>query len=45
MPYLKGYGADVDLLPFEPNGPDGIVVSTVSASRRVAAWTSIPMTT
>jgi hypothetical protein len=27
MPYLKGYGADVDLLPFEPYGPDGIVVS------------------
>jgi len=27
MPYLKGYGADPDQLPFEPFGPSGIVVS------------------
>jgi hypothetical protein len=27
LPYLRGYGADVDLLPFEPKGPDGLFVS------------------
>jgi len=27
MPYLRGYGADVDLLPFEAKGPDGLFVS------------------
>jgi 5-methylcytosine-specific restriction endonuclease McrA len=38
MPYLKGYGADVDLLPFEPYGPDGIVVSAGSkVGKRLAA--------
>lgn len=38
MPYLKGYGADVDLLPFEPYGPDGIVVSEgPRAGKRLAA--------
>ena len=39
MPYLKGYGADMDmhLLPFEPFGPDGIVVSEGSRTRRLAA--------
>ena len=38
MPYLKGYGADVDLLPFEPYGPDGIVVSEgARANKRLAA--------
>jgi len=37
MPYLKGYGADVDLLPFEPYGPDGIVVSEGARVRRLAA--------
>jgi len=35
LPYLRGYGADLDLLPFEPNGPDGIVVS--EPDRRIAA--------
>jgi 5-methylcytosine-specific restriction endonuclease McrA len=37
MPYLKGYGADVDLLPFEPYGPDGIVVSEGPKAKRLAA--------
>lgn len=32
MPYLKGYGADADQLPFEPFGPDGIVVSEAFAA-------------
>jgi 5-methylcytosine-specific restriction endonuclease McrA len=27
LPYLRGYGADVDLLPFEAKGPDGLFVS------------------
>jgi 5-methylcytosine-specific restriction endonuclease McrA len=26
FPYLRGYGADLDLLPFEPHGPDGVLV-------------------
>ncbi|HTJ72424.1 MAG TPA: HNH endonuclease [Actinospica sp.] len=26
LPYLRGYGADVDLLPFEAKGPDGLFV-------------------
>jgi 5-methylcytosine-specific restriction endonuclease McrA len=27
LPYLRGYGADVDLLPFEAKGPDGLFIS------------------
>ena len=35
LPYLRGYGADVDLLPFEAKGPDGLFVSgDVGASAR-----------
>ncbi|MBS2961873.1 HNH endonuclease [Actinocrinis puniceicyclus] len=37
MPYLRGYGADVELLPFEPHWPDGIVVSEGARSQRLAA--------
>ena len=32
MPYLKGYGADAEQLPFEPFGPGGIVVSEAFAA-------------
>ena len=35
-PYLRGYGADPDLLPFEPLGPDGVLVPA-SMSRIPAA--------
>lgn len=48
LPYLRGYGADVDLLPFEASGPSGLFVSedlpdgvTVAAEPPVAAVASV----
>jgi 5-methylcytosine-specific restriction endonuclease McrA len=32
LPYLRGYGADVDLLPFEAKGPDGLFVKELPFS-------------
>ncbi|WP_084317178.1 HNH endonuclease [Actinospica robiniae] len=26
LPYLRGYGVDLELLPFEPQGPDGVSI-------------------
>jgi hypothetical protein len=41
LPYLRGYGVDLELLPFEPKGPDGLSVS--EAEEHLAATvTAVP---
>ena len=45
LPYLRGYGVDLELLPFEPQGPDGLRVSGVlpgSAATAVATVAEAP---
>ena len=50
LPYLRGYGVDLELLPFEPQGPDGVSVpatvpggiTTVVASVAEAVAVAVP---